>query len=121
MRSERIRAKLPPRIKSVQKRTKTLTMPSEVQYSSAKLSRAVMSGFQGSIEPGRRGWMYRLGVGASALFVIVLPLLYCALICLAAWGVYWRAANNVSIASMGVGRGRVLAVMLYVAPIVAGA
>ncbi|MFY9253950.1 MAG: M48 family metalloprotease [Fuerstiella sp.] len=80
----------------------------------------VLNGFSGSIKPVRRTLLYRIGVVLAACFVVILPVLYVALIALAGWGVYWHATENIAIASMGSGRGRVVAVMAYAAPIIAG-
>lgn len=80
----------------------------------------VNKSFSGSIEPVRKTMLYRVGVLMAACFVVVLPVLYVALIAFAGWGVYWHATENVEIASMGRGRARILAVMAYAAPIIAG-
>lgn len=80
----------------------------------------VLSSFGGAIEPVRTSVFYRCGVLLAALFVILLPLLYLGVVVLAGYGVYWHATENVGITSMGYGRGRILAVMLYLAPLIAG-
>ncbi|MEZ6124031.1 MAG: hypothetical protein R3C49_12775 [Planctomycetaceae bacterium] len=84
------------------------------------LRQKVMGGFRGSIDPVRTTMLYRVGVLFAALFVVLLPVLYVALVALAGYGVYWHATQNSAIASMGTGRARIMAVMLYLAPIVAG-
>lgn len=84
------------------------------------LREQVMAGFSGPIEKVRKTWLYRIGVFLVAGFVLILPVLYLALIALAGWGVYWHATENVGIASMGRGRARLFAVMMYGGPIVAG-
>ncbi|MEZ6063113.1 MAG: M48 family metalloprotease [Planctomycetaceae bacterium] len=86
----------------------------------ARLEEQVLGAFTGKIKPVRRTMLYRIGVIGVAIFVVVLPVLYVALIGLAGWGVFWHATENTHIASMGYGRGRILAVMAYVAPIIAG-
>lgn len=88
--------------------------------SSKNVRARVKESFSGSIDPVRKTILYRIGVLMAACFVVILPLLYVALIAFAGWGVYWHATENVGIASMGRGRGRILAVMAYGAPIIAG-
>jgi Zn-dependent protease with chaperone function len=81
----------------------------------------IAAGFDGTIEPVRKTMLYRVGVGLAACFVVLLPILYFVLIGAAGWGVYWHATENVGIASTGRGRARILSVMVYMAPIIAGA
>ena len=64
--------------------------------------------------------LYRVGLLLTALVMILLPLAYVALIGLTAAGVYYHAVNHVFLAGMGHGRGRLVMVMVYVAPLVAG-
>ncbi len=49
--------------------------------------------FDGTIPRSRISLWYQLGLGLVAGFMILLPLLYLALIVLAAWGVYWYAVH----------------------------
>ena len=84
------------------------------------LFQEVMSGFSGEIRSVRRTVFYRVGVVLVALAVVLLPILYVALIGLLGWGVYWHTTENLHVASMGTGRGRVMAVLAYAAPVVAG-
>lgn len=113
--------KLPPRMKSAVKKGKTAAISRKMRASPEKLSRMVMSGFSGPVDPVPCGMLYRLGVAASACFVIFLPLLYVALVGLVAWGTYWHAVNNTWMAEMlGGMRGRMISGLLYVTPIGAG-
>lgn len=84
------------------------------------LRKSVMDGFSGPIDRVKTTLLYRIGVVLAASFVVLLPVLYVALIGFAGYGVYWHATENVEIASAGRGRGRIFAVLLYAAPIVAG-
>ena len=79
-----------------------------------------MSGFTGPIVPVKRTVAYRIGVLLVAGAVVLLPVLYVALIGVAGWGVYWHATENTEVATWGYGRGRILAVLVYLAPILAG-
>lgn len=81
----------------------------------------VNKSFNGTIEPVRKTILYRVGVLLAACFVVILPVLYVVLIVCAGWAVYWHATENAGIMSMGRGRGRIVAVMAYGAPIIAGA
>jgi Zn-dependent protease with chaperone function len=49
--------------------------------------------FDGTIPRSRISLWYQLGLGLVAGFMILLPVLYLALIVLAAWGVYWYAVH----------------------------
>jgi Zn-dependent protease with chaperone function len=86
----------------------------------ADTHRVIMKQFQGTITPVRRTMFYRLAVICVAGFVLVLPLVYIALIALLGYGVYWHAITNTHIASIGTGRSRLVAVLVYLAPILAG-
>lgn len=64
--------------------------------------------------------MYRIGILLIAGAIVVLPLVYLSFIALVGYGVYYHAVNDTTLLSMGYGRARVLAVMIYIAPILAG-
>ncbi|MCA9079837.1 MAG: M48 family metalloprotease [Planctomycetaceae bacterium] len=75
------------------------------------------------IEPVRRTFLYRLGVGLVAGVVILLPLVYVGSIGLLGYGIWWHALNNtelLDLTSHRPGRGSLVAVLLYVAPFVVG-
>lgn len=84
--------------------------------------RRVMAGLRDPIAPVRVGLTYRLGLLLVAAMMIVLPLFYVALIALAGYGVYLYAVHaSVMITGSGVrGRGMLLLLILYLAPIIAG-
>jgi hypothetical protein len=65
------------------------------------------------IEPVPVGPLYRIGLILVAVVMILLPLVYIALIALAAYFVYWHATNNTFILEgggreRGAGRGALL-------------
>ncbi len=61
-----------------------------------------------------------MGILIAAAVMIILPAVYVALIAAAGWGVYYHAANHAGIIEMGTGRARLVALGLYVGPMVAG-
>jgi Zn-dependent protease with chaperone function len=79
-----------------------------------------MNAFQGTIAPSALSWMYRLGMGAVAFAMVLLPAVYIALIGLAGWGVYWHATHNLGMLESAGGRSGVWHFVAYGAPIVAG-
>lgn len=119
------RRSLPPVKKSVRKKRESVAraMAPKRKLSGQRepdLRKQVMSSFSGSISPTRTSLFYRFGVLLAAFFVVLLPLMYLGVVILAGYGVYWHATENVGIASMGYGRTRVLAIMMYLAPLIAG-
>jgi Zn-dependent protease with chaperone function len=84
------------------------------------LREQVMAGFRGVIEPVHTPVLYRVGIVVASAFVVILPVLYLALIALAAYGVYWHATQNQVLLSMGAGRSKLLFLMIYAAPLIAG-
>lgn len=88
--------------------------------SRANLTEKVLNSIQGEIPRVRTSIVYQVAIILVAAAVLVLPVLYVSLIACAGWGVYWHATENTAIASMGSGRGRIVAVILYIAPIFAG-
>ena len=84
------------------------------------LRERVMKGFSGPIDRVRTTALYRIGIILTAGFVVLLPILYVALIGLAGYGVYWHATENIGIASSGRGRLRIVAILIYLGPIIAG-
>jgi Zn-dependent protease with chaperone function len=87
----------------------------------ADLKRRVLDAFQGELPRKAAPISYRVGILIAALVMVVLPFLYLALIAAVGWLVYYHAANHTGLMEMGTGRGRILMVIVYVGPIVAGA
>jgi len=84
------------------------------------LSETVLAAIQRPISPVRTSFLYQIAIILVAVAVVILPVLYVVLIVMTGYGVYWHTTENTSIATMGRGRGRAIAVMIYLAPIVAG-
>lgn len=85
-----------------------------------ELARQLLGAFRGDIHRVRVPLLYRVGILIAAAVMIILPAVYVALIAAAGWGVYYHAANHTEILEMGTGRGRLVALGLYVGPIVVG-
>src|SRR5439155_23611686 len=84
-----------------------------------------MSGLRGGrIEAVRVGAGYRLGLLAAAGAMLLLPLIYVGFIALVAWGVFWYATHATvmfeSLSTRGSGRGALVILVIYIAPIIAG-
>lgn len=77
-----------------------------------------LEGLRGSIAPPAISPLYRLGLAAVLVLLVILPLIYFALIGGVAWLTWLHATENVTMLSgRGNARGRLL---FYLAPIVAG-
>ncbi len=87
----------------------------------ADLQQEILAALGGTIPKARTTIFYRLAALVVAVVMIILPLLYILLICLAAYGVYYHTVNHVGMLEHGRGRGKVVVFMVYVAPIVCGA
>lgn len=83
--------------------------------------KVILDEFEGKIEPVRRPLGYHFAELLVACVMVILPLIYVALIVLAGWVVYMHAIHNIWILAEGRGRGRFMAFVIYLAPIVAGA
>src|SRR5262245_11259747 len=59
-----------------------------------QLRAAIMASFRGPIERVPTSPLYQLGILLTALFMVVLPLIYVALIGLVGLAVWWHLANN---------------------------
>lgn len=80
----------------------------------------IFQGFSGPMEPVRVTMRYRLGALVTALFMVLLPLVYLAIIALVIYGVYLHAVHNTGIIGAARGRGAILTLIVYVAPLVIG-
>ena len=82
----------------------------------------ILASFSGQIEPVRVSWTYSFAILLVALVMVLLPLIYLVLIALVACGMYYHAIYNVGILTVRSGlRVLVLLLLLYLAPLVAGA
>ena len=78
----------------------------------------ILKGFSGVIEPVKITFVYRFWLLAVALVMIVLPIIYCGLTVLSAYGVYYHATENVTLfKDLG---SAYLASFVYLTPIVVG-
>lgn len=81
----------------------------------------ILSGFAGPVKRRRPSLGYRLAAAAVATLMVLLPIAYLALIGLIAFGVYYHAANHTGLLHPdGINRPRIIAVLAFFAPIVAG-
>jgi hypothetical protein len=80
-----------------------------------------LGGFVGQVPRASTSLRYRLGILLTALFMILLPLAYVGIIALACYGVYWHLMHNHVIVGAGRGRGAIMGVIVYLAPLVIGA
>ena len=80
----------------------------------------ILDAFEGSIEPVKRPFTYHLAELLVAVVMIILPIFYLALIGLVGWCVWYHTMTNTWILEEGRGRGKVMAVVVYLAPIVIG-
>jgi hypothetical protein len=85
-----------------------------------ELLRELQTAFRGNIRPVRVSIVYRMGIVVCAVVMVLLPLAYLALIGVACFACYYHAVNDTGLLQMGAGRGRIIMVMVYVGPIVAG-
>ncbi len=87
-----------------------------------ELQAYVLSAFQADLPRLASPLSYRLGILIAAFVMILLPLIYMALIALVAYGVYWHAVYNSVMLQVEVrGRGYILVLIAYVAPMAIGA
>ncbi len=87
-------------------------------------SKQILASFQGTIEPVRATFLYRLWIAIVAGVMVLLPLVYVAMIALFAILLVYHAVNNVTIfetfGKNGGGAKRA-ALLLYLVPLLAGA
>jgi Zn-dependent protease with chaperone function len=84
------------------------------------LYRQLPTAFAGQFAPVRPTTTYRLGVLLVSLVMVLLPLVYIALIGVVCYGVYYHMVQHTGIVTAGRGRGAVLALIAYLAPLVIG-
>jgi len=76
----------------------------------------VLESFEGTFERPSLSPLYRLGLLASAVVMLLLPVLYVALIFGVAWLVAWHLDANVGMLLLNSS----ILILLYLAPAVAG-
>lgn len=84
-------------------------------------SPSIVNAFQGAIEPVTVGFGYKLSIVLVLVFMLLLPVVYVALIGLVCVFLGLHAVHDTGLLHAGRGRGAALALVLYLAPLVAGA
>ncbi|MBA4147761.1 MAG: M48 family metalloprotease [Verrucomicrobia bacterium] len=81
----------------------------------------ILNAFEGTITPARVSFFYQVGLLLVSCMMVLLPLVYVALVCLAGWGVYLYATHFSFLLTMGGGfRGAILKLMIYGGPLFIG-
>jgi len=88
--------------------------------SAQELHQEVQAAFAGEIAPVKVPATYQLGILLVSMVMVLLPLIYVALICLLGYSVYYHLVNHIDMLSAGRGRGKILVLLAYVAPLVVG-
>ena len=81
----------------------------------------ILSALKGQIEPVETSSNYRQGIFIVTVVMVLLPLIYLGIIALVGYGVYYHAVNHGEMIDAARGRGKGIAVLAYVAPMVMGA
>lgn len=80
----------------------------------------ILAGFTGTVDKVKAPFTYRIAILLVGAVMILLPLVYIALIVAVCFGVYSHAIYNTHILSWGRGRAKIMAVLVYGAPMVIG-
>ncbi len=80
----------------------------------------LLAAIEGPIEPVRTPAQYKLALLLAAFIMVLLPVVYLALACAFAFVVYYHAVHSVSIFDNVRGRGVLVALIIYVGPLIAG-
>ena len=94
--------------------------PKPAGPSQAQIRQQVLAGFRGEIQRVAVSFAYRLGIALTALFMVLLPLLYVSLIGLACYGVYYHLTHSYVMFEHVRGRAAIFAFLVYLAPLVVG-
>jgi Zn-dependent protease with chaperone function len=96
--------------------------PKPAGPSPAQVRQQVLAGFRGEIQRVTVSSAYRLGIALTALFMVLLPLIYVSLIGLACYGVYFHLTHSqVMFEHVRGGRAAIFALLIYLAPLAVGA
>ena len=87
---------------------------------SATCSAEMLEAFQGNIEPVKTPVSYRLGILLVALVMVILPVIYLGIIVCVGCAVYYHAVHDTAIVTAVRGRFAVLALLVYLAPMIIG-
>lgn len=100
--------------------TKQATAPKTKPASKALTVERLRESLDGAIRPVRATLTYRLGLLIATVVILLTPLVYLTLIGATGYGVYYHAINHQGILGAARGRGAILAVIVYAAPLVIG-
>jgi Zn-dependent protease with chaperone function len=92
------------------------TKPAKSVVTGAQLATA----FDGMIEPTRVSLSYRMAVLLMAFAMVLLPVIYMGIVATAVGGVIWYAQHALGIFGHVRGRAAILALVIYIAPLIAG-
>lgn len=81
---------------------------------------SLLDAIEGPIEPVQTPGSYKLALLLASLVMVALPLIYVCVALAFAWLVWFHAVNSVVIFGEIRGRGAIMALIIYVAPLVAG-
>jgi Zn-dependent protease with chaperone function len=95
--------------------------PKPAGPSPAQIRQQILAGFRGEMQRITVSSAYRLGVALTALFMVLLPLIYVSVIGLACYGVYWHLTHSYVMFEHVRGRAAVFAFLIYLAPLAVGA
>lgn len=90
------------------------------EKTAAELRRQVLGGFRGEIPRVWTSPLYKLAILATALIMVVLPLIYLAIIGLVCGAVWWHLTHSHVIFQSVRGRAMLMALVIYCAPLVIG-
>ena len=85
-----------------------------------QIRQRVLCGFTGEIQRVAVSSSYQLGILLTALFMVLLPLIYVSLIGLAIYGVYFHLTHSYLMFEHVRGRAAVFAFLVYLAPLAVG-
>jgi hypothetical protein len=80
----------------------------------------LLAAFKGKIQPVRVSLAYRLAIGAVAILVVMLPVVYIGLMAAIAGGIWYHTQHNFGMVGVAGARAGIVMVFLYVAPTIAG-
>lgn len=80
----------------------------------------IMQGFRADFNRPKTSTAYRMGLAGATFVMMLLPILYAAFIAGTAYLVYLHVANNFSIVTSVRGKAAIFAILIYLAPVVAG-
>ncbi len=86
-----------------------------------QLRQEILAAFEGKIPRVRRSISYQFGILLATAVMVSLPLIYIGVIALTVFAVFYHAVNHVTIMEGIQGRAIIVAILIYIAPLVIGA